>query len=118
MSIRSLVSHNSYTQVGAEVGMLALLFYAMFMVAPLRGLRQIERETVHVRSKRRFYFLAVGLQASLVGYMASSFFASVAYYWFLYYLVGYAVCLRQIYADSTDPIKTERNDDAGAAAAD
>ncbi len=30
-------------------------------------------------------------------YLASSFFLSVAYYWIVYYLVGYAVCLRRIY---------------------
>lgn len=104
MSARSLVSHNSYTQIGAELGMFALLIYAMLMTAPIRRLRQIERETLKAKKEQsRFYFLAVGLQASLVAYMTSSFFASVAFYWFLYYLVGYAVCFRQIYADSAAP---------------
>ncbi len=104
MSARSLVSHNSYTQVGAELGLFALLIYAMLMTAPIRRLRQIERETLKAkREQSRFYFLAVGIQASLVAYMTSSFFASVAFYWFLYYLVGYAVCFRQIYADSAAP---------------
>jgi hypothetical protein len=30
--------------------------------------------------------------------MASSFFASVAYNWFIYYLIAYAVAFRRIYA--------------------
>jgi hypothetical protein len=29
--------------------------------------------------------------------MVSSFFASVAYQFYVYYLVGYAVCLRQLH---------------------
>ena len=45
-----------------------------------------------------FYYLAIGLQASIVGYMVSSFFASVAYNWFIYYLIAYAVAFRRIYS--------------------
>ena len=33
----------------------------------------------------------------LIAYMVASFFASVAYLWYVYYLVAYAVCLRRIY---------------------
>jgi hypothetical protein len=29
--------------------------------------------------------------------MIGSFFASVAYLWYIYYLVGYAICLRRMY---------------------
>ena len=43
----------------------------------------------------RFYYLSIGLQASLVGFMVSSFFGAVAYQWYVYYLVGYAVCLHR-----------------------
>jgi hypothetical protein len=45
----------------------------------------------------------VGLQASLIGYMVSSFFASTAYLWYVYYLVGYAVCLRRMYEAEHGP---------------
>ena len=95
------VSHNAYTQVAAEMGFAALLVYIAFMVVPLRRLRQIERETQDANQLKRFYFLAIGLQAGLVGYMISSFFASVAYQWYVYYLVAYAVCLRRLYEAET-----------------
>lgn len=97
-SIQEQVSHNSYTQIAAEMGMAALAVYCLFMITPLRRLRRIERETLEVKDRARFYYLAAGLQASLVGYMVSSFFASVAHLWYVYYLVGYAVCLRRLYA--------------------
>ena len=101
MSYRGLVTHNSYTQVGAEMGAAALVCYTLFLVKPLRKLAQIARDTCGAKVDSHFYYLAVGLQASLIGYMVSSFFASVAYLWYVYYLVAYAVCFRRIYESTT-----------------
>jgi O-antigen ligase len=101
MSFSGLVTHNAYTQVAAEMGMFALAVYTMFVAAPLRKLGQIVRETFEARTDSRYYYLAVGLQASLLGYMVSSFFLSVAYLWYGYYLVAYAVCLRRMYESET-----------------
>ena len=101
MSYHGLVTHNSYTQVAAEMGMAALYCYTMFIVVPLRKLARIARETFEVRANSRFYYLAVGLQAALLGYLVCSFFASVAYLWYVFYLVGYAVCLRRLYESET-----------------
>jgi putative inorganic carbon (hco3(-)) transporter len=101
MSYRGLVTHNSYTQVAAEAGMLALVSYLMFIISPLRKLGQIARETLAARRDSSFYYLAIGLQASLIAYMVSSFFLSVAFNWYVFYLVGYAVCLRRLYESET-----------------
>jgi O-antigen ligase len=97
MSYRGLVTHNSYTQVAAEMGIAALVCYTMFIVSPLRKLGQIARETFDARNNSHFYYMSVGLQAGLIGYMVSSFFLSVAYTWYVFYLVGYAICLRRLY---------------------
>lgn len=117
VSIRELVSHNAYTQVAAELGLVAAAAYIMFMLSPFKKLRQIERETFQARHNSRFYYLAIGLQASLVGYMVSSFFASVAYQWYVYYLVGYALSLDRLYAAGT-PGKTSVSEKVGSAALD
>ena len=74
--------------------------YVLFLLAPLRRLRRVERETEQRPAggrRSRHYYLAVSLQASLVGYMVSSFFASVAFHWYVYYLIGYALCLARLY---------------------
>lgn len=96
-STRSQVTHNAYMQVASELGFAGAVVYTMFIVAPLKRLRLIERETFAERRGSKFYYLSVGMQASLVGYMVSSFFVSVAFYLYIYYLVGYAVCLRRLY---------------------
>jgi len=97
-SNQAKATHNAYTQVAAEMGLAAAAFYMLFLIAPLKKLRRIELENRDVQWKRRkFYYLAIAIQASLIGYMVASFFASVALLWYAYYLVGYAVCLRRIY---------------------
>lgn len=96
-SPRNLVTHNSYTQVSAEMGIAAMVVYILFLIHPLKRLRLIENESYEHPDRSKFYYLSVGLQASLVGFMFSSFFGSVAYHWYVYYLVGYAVCLHRLY---------------------
>ena len=97
-------THNAYTQVSSELGVIAMVIYVLFLIAPITRLRKIERETRDLRDEARYYYLAVGLEASLIGYMVASFFASVAFLWYVYFLVGYAVCLRRLYyASDKDP---------------
>jgi O-antigen ligase len=96
-SNRALATHNAYTQVSAEVGIAGLVFYVIFMVVPIKRLRAIERDTVANRKKSRFHYLAIAMQASLIGYMVCSLFASVAFLWYVYYLVALSACLGRLY---------------------
>jgi O-antigen ligase len=97
VGIRNLQSHNAFTQVSAEIGVLGLIAYLVFIISPFRKLGAIERTLFDKGSTGWFYYLSIGLQASIVGYLVSSFFASVAYNWFIYYLIAYAVAFRRIY---------------------
>ncbi len=96
-SPRNLETHNAYTQVAAEMGLAAMLVYILFLIHPIKRMRLIENESYQQPERRRFYYLSVGLQASLVGFMFSSFFGAVAYQWYVYYLVAYAICLHRLY---------------------
>ena len=94
-------THNAYTQVAADMGLAAFLLYVWFLVSPFNRLRRIEAATRTSKRQPPVHYLAIGLQASLVGYMVVSFFASVAYQWYAYYLVAYAICLQRLtFADS------------------
>jgi putative inorganic carbon (hco3(-)) transporter len=95
-------THNAYTQVAAEMGLAGFLIYVWFLVSPLNGLRRLEHAVVINKRKPPVYYLAIGLQASLVGYMVVSFFASVAYQWYVYYLVAYAICLQRLASAEAD----------------
>ncbi|HKY29583.1 MAG TPA: O-antigen ligase family protein [Pyrinomonadaceae bacterium] len=97
-SFQELGSHNAYTQVASEMGIPAMIFYMMFLIYPYKKLKEIEKRTYGQKDERFYYYLSVGLGASLFGYMVASFFAAVAYQWYVYYLVGYAIAMRRIYA--------------------
>ena len=101
VGIRNLVTHNAFTQVSSELGVLGLAAYLIFIISPFRKLGAIERTLFANGEKDWFYYMSIGFQASIVGYLASSFFVAVAYNWFVYYLIAYVVAFRRVY-------KTER----------
>ncbi len=95
-------THNAYTQVAADLGLPAAVVYILFLITALRRVRRIPNPEDVEKRKRSLPYLAIGLQASLIGYMVTSFFASVAYLWYIYYLVGYAICVSRLYESSVE----------------
>ncbi|MCU1266084.1 MAG: O-antigen polymerase [Acidobacteria bacterium] len=98
----SHASHNAYTQVGSELGIPAMVIYILFLITPLKRLGKVRRQLESTRSRGRYYYLSVGIEASLIGYMVTSFFLSVAYLWYVYFLVGYAIALRRLSEESPE----------------
>jgi hypothetical protein len=73
----------------------------IFLIAPIRSLRRIEREAsagVREGASRELYYLGIGLQAMMIAFMVCSFFSSSEYFWYPYYIVGLSISLRRIYA--------------------
>jgi O-antigen ligase len=93
-------THNAYTQVASELGFPATVVYILFLITAIKGVRRYAEPGLTGKKKRPLGYLAIGLEASLIGYVVVSFFASVAYLWYLYYIVGYVICLRRIYEAS------------------
>jgi len=89
-------THNAYTQVASELGFPATVVYILFLVAAIRRVRRFADPGVWDTKKRSLGYLAIGVEASLIGYVVVSFFASVAYLWYVYFLVGYAICLQRL----------------------
>ncbi len=108
VGIHNLVSHNAFTQVSSELGLLGLAAYLVFMISPFRKLSAIERTLEAKREYNWFFYLSIGLQASIVGYWVSSFFGSVAYNWYIYYLIAYAVACRRVYQTEQKAAEAEK----------
>ena len=102
-------THNAYTQVGSEMGVPAMMVYILLLLSAIKPLRRIGLDVSETGRKSRLRYLAAGIAASLVGYMVASFFSSVAYLWYLYYLVGYAICLRRLY-EAQQSARKQEND--------
>jgi O-antigen ligase len=109
MNDNNLQWHNAYMQIASELSVFGLVVYLIFLISPFRKLRAIER-TLFARGEYDwFYYMAIGLQASIAGYMVSSFFVSVAYNWFVYYLTAYAMAFRRIYQIEIEKRKFRAN---------
>jgi hypothetical protein len=77
------------------------------ILAPLVTLRRIERETAHAPPGpgREKYYMSIAIQATIVAYMVCSFFSSIQYQWYVYYVAAYGVALKKIHAaDETEGV--------------
>ncbi|HJQ69865.1 MAG TPA: O-antigen ligase family protein [Blastocatellia bacterium] len=92
------VTHNSYIEIAAELGAAGLVAYLMLIFAPMRSLKRLEKRTEDFARPRdrEFYYLSLGIHATIIGYIISSFFASYQYFWYLYYPIAYAIALRRL----------------------
>jgi len=90
-------THNAYTQVSSELGWLCFAAYMMLLLVPLRRLGLVERDLDSADDHSWIYFMAIGVQASLAAFLAASFFGSVAYQWYAFYPIAFAICLRRLY---------------------
>ncbi len=98
VGIQNLETHNAFTQISSELGWFGLAAFLTFLISPLRKLWAIERQMFANSDTSWMYYLSIGLQASIVGFMVSGFFVSVAYQWYIYFPIAYAICLRRIYS--------------------
>jgi O-antigen ligase len=82
------LAHNTYIELGAEMGILGLSGFAAVWIATISSLRRARRQALRLRVPF-FYHAALGLQAGLVGYAVGAFFVSAQYqrlYWFVVFL--------------------------------
>jgi O-antigen ligase len=112
-SIREMRAHNAYVEIAAELGLAGLLAYLVLIFWPLYHLRRVEREARGGESDeaRETAVLALALQAAFLGYIVCSFFASIQYLWYLYYLVAYAIALRRVHDAATSPHAVRKVDE-------
>lgn len=92
------VAHNSWVQLGAECGLVALACYGLLIVLTIRALVRIERRLPSLRSEHRDLTLQLArmIEATLVGYLVCGFFLSMEDFEFFYILVGMAQVLDRI----------------------
>jgi O-antigen ligase len=105
-------THNSFTQMSSEGGLLAFLLYALILLCGFKNLRHAKRLT---RGRTELSLLSRALLASLAGYVAGSVFLSVAYQFFPYFLVAYTTALFSVARKSSAQIRKNDLDRRAAA---
>jgi len=95
--VRWGAAHNTFVQVGAELGVPGLLLFIGLLVTAFRSLRRVTREAVRDGpAGADVSRLAQVLTASLIGFVTGSFFLSLAYHDILYTVVAFALALAKI----------------------
>jgi len=86
------VTHNTYTQLSCECGILALLLFLLLLRRAFLNLFYL-RKMPRVPENKETHLYASALSASFIAYLVGAFFSSTAYELFPYYMVIYTTLL-------------------------
>jgi O-antigen ligase len=89
------VAHNTYTELAAEAGIPALVFFLMALWAAFKNISAI-RKSQRYRGDPEVRLFAQALWAGLAAYLAGACFASTEYNLYPYFLVGYSCAMMRI----------------------
>lgn len=92
-----MTAHNSFIQLGAELGLIGLFLFIKLLVSSIKRLREYRRQN---ESGLLPNWLFDGTEVALYGYMTTGFFLSQAYSPVLYLLIGLVVVSNKIVASS------------------
>jgi O-antigen ligase len=93
----SSVAHNTFLEVGAELGLPALLVFAGILAFTFRSLRGAGRQA-RIAGDRMMYFAALGLQAGFVGYLVGACSISAEYTKLFWLVIFLSMCLPRSYS--------------------
>jgi O-antigen ligase len=116
-------AHNSFIQLGVELGVVGMVIFVLLLVTALkqlRGIRALSRDTGHLAGKARLKdkaatipfeknigVLASTLETSLLGFAIGGFFVSHAYNALLYTLIAVTICCHRL-------LQSEKTSEASA----
>lgn len=96
----SLLAHNTYLEIAAEMGIPGLLLFLLTFGFSFRSLARIRRAADRDRAAL-LPAVATGIQAGLVGFAVASFFVSAEFlrmFWFMLFL---SICLTSLSGELT-----------------
>ncbi len=89
--------HNSYLQVGMELGLPGLILYVLIVVGTLKAVGRVVRRTRGDPAHRELFWLASGLQVSLIAFAFAAMLHPAAYNFYFYYFGGLALAARAMH---------------------
>jgi O-antigen ligase len=91
------IIHNNFLQVGADIGLIPLLFYLLFILSLFNCLRKAQKMSkVESYIEREMVLFTKATRISLVTFLGAAFFLPVAYRPFLFYIGGLCIALYRL----------------------
>ena len=85
--------HNAYLQVGAELGVVGMVVYVLFILSAYSSARAVRRFFARRREGWELGRLAAGVEMSVVAFAVGALFSPVPYHFFFYFPAGLAVAI-------------------------
>jgi probable O-glycosylation ligase (exosortase A-associated) len=89
--------HNSYLQVGTELGLPGLILYVAVVVGTIKAIGRVVKRTRADPAQRELFWLASGLQISLIAFAFAAMLHPTAYHFYFYYFGGLALAARAMH---------------------
>jgi O-antigen ligase len=86
--------HNVYLEYSVEMGILGLVLFLMLLVGSVKSAALAQRQTERESGRTEFFYLAEGIQTSLIAFAVSCLFYPVAYHIHFYFIAGLAVAAK------------------------
>jgi O-antigen ligase len=94
------VAHNTYVDIGSQMGLLGLIPFLALIFCTYRTLRRVARQTVKSESSL-LSEIALGIQAGIIACVVSIFFLSAWWEGMLWFVLFLAICIRKIEAGAS-----------------
>ena len=98
--------HNVYLEYAVELGMPGLILFLLLLVGCIKSAAIVQRRCAGVPGLRDLFYLAEGIQISLLAFSLAAFFHPVAYHLYFYYIAALAVAAHSL--SGIDPASAQR----------
>jgi O-antigen ligase len=88
--------HNVYLQYAVELGLPGLVLFLLLLGGCFKNVAWVQRRAARIPSWRELFYLAEGLQISLLAFTVAALFHPVAYHFYFYYVAGLAVAAKAL----------------------
>lgn len=88
--------HNVYLQHATDLGLPGLILFLCLLVACVKSVVAVQRRSAPEPGRREVFYLAEGIQISLLAFSVAALFHPVAYSPYFYYIGGLAVAIKLI----------------------
>jgi putative inorganic carbon (HCO3(-)) transporter len=89
--------HNVYLEYAVELGIPGLVLFLMLFASCIKNVSFVQQRSAPVPAFRELFYLAEGIQISLIAFAVAAVFHPVAYQFYFYYMAGLAVAVRVVY---------------------